>query len=81
MRRFWIWFPFLPLGLSLFTIGVYLVLIPFVIKWLWAWTVPGLFPGAVQQGLVAKGISWFTAFKLALFLGILSAVIGIRKRE
>jgi len=78
MRRFWIWLPFLPL--SLFLLVAYLVLVPFVVKWLWAWTVPGLFPGAVREGLVARSISWFTAFKLALFLAILSAIVGIRRK-
>ncbi|RKY66575.1 MAG: hypothetical protein DRQ08_02565 [Candidatus Latescibacterota bacterium] len=78
MRRFWIWLPFLPL--SLFILVAYLVLVPFVVKWLWAWTVPGLFPGAVREGLVARSISWFTAFKLALFLAILSAIVGIRRK-
>ena len=78
MRRFWIRLPFLPL--SLFLLVAYLVLVPFVVKWLWAWTVPGLFPGAVQEGLVAGSISWFTAFKLALFLAILSAIVGIRRK-
>ena len=77
MRRFWIWLPFLPLSLFL---AAYLVLVPFVVKWLWAWTVPGLFPGAVREGLVARSISWFTAFKLALFLAILSAIVGIRRK-
>ncbi|HDI00053.1 MAG: hypothetical protein DRP94_08880 [Candidatus Latescibacterota bacterium] len=78
MRRFWIRLPFLPL--SLFLLVAYLVLVPFVVKWLWAWTVPGLFPGAVREGLVARSISWFTAFKLALFLAILSAIVGIRRK-
>ena len=45
----------------------------FVIKFLWAWTIPDLFPGAVEQGLIAGEISWLTSFKLALFFGILSA--------
>lgn len=43
-----------------------------LIKGLWAWTVPDLFPGAVQQGLVAGSISWATAAKLALFIAIMS---------
>jgi len=47
----------------------------FVIKFLWAWTIPDLFPGAVEQGLIATEISWFTSFKLALFFGILSATL------
>ena len=48
----------------------------FLIKILWAWTIPDLFPGAVEQGLIAGEISWFASLKLALFLGILSAIIG-----
>jgi hypothetical protein len=43
-----------------------------LIKVIWAWTVPDLFPKAVEQGLVARDISWLTAIKLALFIAILS---------
>ena len=46
-----------------------------VIKLLWAWTVPDIFPGAVEKGLVAAEISWFTSFKLALFFGILTSAL------
>lgn len=48
------------------------VVVLFLIKALWAWTVPDLLPGAVQQGLVAGSISWLTAGKIALFVAILS---------
>jgi hypothetical protein len=48
------------------------VVVLFLVKVLWAWTVPDLFPGAVQQGLVAGSISWFTAVKVALFAALLS---------
>ena len=44
----------------------------FIIKLLWAWTIPDLFPGAVKQGLVAAEISWLTSFKLAIFFAILT---------
>lgn len=53
-----------------FGIGA-IVLALFLVKWVWAWTIPDLFPGAVEQGLVAKSISWFTAFKVAVFIGVL----------
>jgi hypothetical protein len=43
-----------------------------VVKALWAWTIPDLFPGAVAQGLVAGHISWLTALKIAIFVGVLS---------
>ena len=47
----------------------------FLIKILWAWTVPDLFPGGVQQGLVAESISWLTAAKLAIFIAILAGIV------
>ena len=46
----------------------------FVIKALWAWTVPDLFPGAVKAGLVAEAISWGAAAKLAIFVAILAGI-------
>jgi len=64
----------------LFIAGV-LVLALLLIKLLWAWTIPDLFPGAVEQGLVAKSISWLTAFKVAIFVSLLAGVAGIRRRR
>ena len=48
------------------------VLALLVVKALWAWTVPDLFPGAVEQGLVAKSISWYTAMKVAILVAVLA---------
>ena len=47
-----------------------------VVKALWAWTIPDLFPGAVEQGLVAGSISWLTAVKVAIFIAVFSAFAG-----
>jgi len=58
-------------GIAALIFGV-VALMFFVIKLLWSWTIPDLFPGAVEQGLIASEISWLTSFKLALFLGILT---------
>jgi hypothetical protein len=52
------------------------VIVLLLLKSLWAWTVPDLFPGAVEQGLVAKEISWLAAAKVALFLAVLSGFAG-----
>jgi hypothetical protein len=52
-----------------------------LLRWLWAWTVPDLFPGAVEQGLVAGSISWYTALKLAIFLAVLAGFAGARKGQ
>jgi len=53
-----------------------LVVVLLLVKVLWAWTIPDLFPGAVEQGLVADSISWFTALKLALFVAVVGAFVG-----
>jgi ATP/ADP translocase len=57
------------------------VVVLFLIKFLWAWTVPDLFPGAVQQGLVAGTISWWTAVKVAIFIAVLSGIAGGHKNH
>ena len=63
-------------GISALVIGI-MILAFFIIKWLWAWTIPDLFPGAVEQGLIAKEISWFTSFKLALFFAVVGGAIKV----
>ncbi len=65
-------FKIIPGAIAL-VLGVATVMF-FVIKLLWAWTIPDLFPGAVEQGLIAAEISWLTSFKLALFLGIVRGI-------
>jgi hypothetical protein len=47
-----------------------------VIKFLWSWVVEDIFPGAVEQGLIAAKISWWTSFKIALILAVLSLIWG-----
>jgi hypothetical protein len=42
----------IPGILGLIVIAFFVTL--FLVKILWAWTVPDLFPGAVQQGLITK---------------------------
>ena len=59
------WLPAVLSGVLMIAAMVFVVVL-LLVKLLWAWTVPDLFPGAVQQGLVAATISWLTAFKLAL---------------
>jgi hypothetical protein len=47
-----------------------------LIKSLWGWIIPDLFPGAVAEGLMAGAISWGSAAKLALALVLLGALFG-----
>ncbi|MEN6355889.1 MAG: hypothetical protein ABFD83_02260 [Armatimonadota bacterium] len=46
----------------------------FVIKLLWSWVIPDIFPGAVKQGLIVKSISWYMAFKVAVFIALLGGI-------
>ena len=63
-----------PGRMLLLYVGTYFLLATPLVKWLWG-VVPALFPRLVREGSVAENISWFTAFKLALILGILAMVI------
>lgn len=50
------------------------VVVLFLLKLLWASTVPEVCPGAVATGLVAREISWGAAAKLALFAAVLGGL-------
>lgn len=71
MKKIW-WVVIVP-GILAVAAGAFVLLL-FLIKLLWAWTVPDLFPGAVEQGLVVGTISWVTALKLAVFVAVLSGL-------
>jgi CDP-diglyceride synthetase len=60
-------------------IAVYAVIVLLMVKLLWAWTIPDIFPGAVEQGLIAGSISWYTAFKIAVFVAVLAGLAGVRR--
>jgi len=63
-------------GVLVLAAGV-LVLVLLLVKLLWAWTVPDLFPGAVEKGFVASSISWLTALKVAIFVAVLSGFASL----
>jgi hypothetical protein len=62
-------------------VALVLVAALLVVKLLWAWTIPDLFPGAVEEGLVAGSISWLTAFKVALFTAVMAGMAGVRGQK
>ena len=43
-----------------------------VFKFVWAWVVPDLFPGAVAQGLISADLTWLATLKLAVLVAVLS---------
>ena len=71
----------LMVGVYVATILALVLFFLFLIKLLWAWTIPDLFPGAVASGLIAGNIGWLTAFKLSLFLGLLFGIAGVRNTK
>ena len=73
MIRRW-WARIIP-GMFILIVIV-LVLSLFLVKVIWTWVVPDLFPEAVSQGLVAETISWFTSFKVAIALALFSGFVS-----
>jgi hypothetical protein len=56
----------------LITVAVIFVISMVVFKFVWAWVVPNLFPGAVAQGLIRADLTWLAALKLAVLVAVLS---------
>jgi hypothetical protein len=56
----------------LITVLVTFVIAVVVFKIVWAWVVPDIFPGAVDQGLLVADLTWLTAVKLALLAAVLN---------
>jgi len=65
------WLPLIVPGAIALAVVAFFVFL-FVIKFLWAWTIPTIFPGAVEQGLIVGTLDWWGAFKLAIFMCLLS---------
>ncbi len=59
-----------PVAAAAFVAVFFVVLL--VTKLLWSWVVPDLFPGAVEQGLIARELSWMGAFKVALVTALVT---------
>ena len=56
----------------LITVAVTFVIAVVVFKFVWAWVIPDLFPGAVEQGLISSDLTWLAAVKLAVLMAVLS---------
>ena len=76
MSKPWL-FAIIP-GILDLIVGAFVIAL-LLIKYLWAWTIPDLFPGAVERGFIAGSISWLTALKLAIFIAVLAAITGARR--
>jgi len=78
MNKAW-WIAAVP-GILALVAGVFVVVL-LLVKVLWAWTIPDLFPGAVEQGLIARSITWYTALKVAIFIAVLAGFTGGMSRH
>ena len=78
MKKSWL-VAIVPAGLAL-AAGVF-VLALLLVKALWAWTIPDLFPGAVERGLVAESISWLAALKVAIFVAVLASFANLLSKR
>ncbi len=56
-------------------VALFLFVIVALVKVLWGWTIPELFPGAVSSGAIAGQISWLTALKLVILLMIIGSLL------
>jgi len=69
----------------LVTVAVTFVIVVVLFKFVRAWVVPDLFPGAVEQGLIAAELTWLASLKLAVLVAVLSgfypALSGAFKRQ
>ena len=45
-----------------------------ILKFVWAWVVPDIFPGAVEEELVVGELTWLTTVKLAILVAVLSGI-------
>ena len=56
----------------LVTVAVTFVISIVMFKFVWAWVVPDLFPGAVEEGLIVADLTWLASLKLAVLVASLS---------
>ncbi len=56
------------------TAAITIVIMVVVLKFVWAWVVPDLFPGAVDQGLINADLTWLAALKFAVLVGVTGGV-------
>lgn len=55
----------------LVSVVVIFVIAIVLFKFVWAWVIPDLFPGAVAEGLIAADLTWVASLKLAVLVAVL----------
>jgi len=58
----------------LVTVAVAFVVTVVLLKFVWAWVVPDLFPGAVDQGILLAELTWLETVKFVVLVGMLSGL-------
>ena len=73
----------LAIGLLLvvvLTLGLIMVITPFIYKWVWSIVVPTCFPRIVSEGWCSSTITWKVGFAILLVPLFLGGMVGITKR-
>lgn len=60
--------------ITITTAAVMFIIGTILFKLLWGWTIPEIFPAAVEQGLIVGDITWMTALKISGLFAILSSL-------
>jgi len=66
-----------PVISGLVFVGALVFVVLMAIQGYWEWLVPSLFPGAVEQGLVARTIPWRSGLAILLVLVLLAGLFRI----
>lgn len=61
------------ISIALVSATVAFILSVVLVKLLWAWTVPDLFPAAVEQGLIASDLTWLAVIKAVALVAIMGS--------
>ena len=56
---------------ALIQVAIMFVISLVLFKVVWAWVVPDLFAGAVEEGLIVAELTWSASLKLAVLVGVL----------
>ena len=69
------WNKFALRLLAIFSVALLISLL--LVKILWGWAIPDIFPQAVERDFIAGSISWFTAFKISIIVAFVAAFASI----
>jgi hypothetical protein len=52
-----------------------------LVKLIWIFVVPSIFPGAVSEGFIVASLSWLTAIKIGIIVVVIMAIRDIVSKK